>query len=1272
MQDVKAINIDTLETRRIAGGKVGQAGLVRFDAQGTNANFQDPWGICWANSEQTEVFIVDLEYHDVRRVSPGAFALNLDNELDQDGPLESALIARPFGCDTSLDFSDLYVSGSASVRRVSFENQQVTSIIALPSERPIPQPFEIFYDLFATDQYIYTAPYGLYENPTPMQHNTQEQILYRIDIETGEREVIAGGVIGPSDGIGTNARFNWSQAITGDSKMNPTVLYMADHFNHAIRVVDLQSNEVTTLIGQLGNDSYIDGIGTNAILSAPFGLYWDESIESLFISQTSTEGFVYETPFPFIQPESYALQIAAVPTQSPSISPTTISPTTDSPTTTSPTISPSTSPTTGSPLTSSPSTIMPTVTPSTGAPTTRSPSTSSPTTWNPTTMSPTCAPSSAHPTRSPTSQAPTNVAMRRIEDVILRNLLYPVGVTIEVGEDFPPFGPPGDPTDEGSIAQFFVQSLSPNPIQISCRSNDEAVFVLGQSSFILSGEDPTRWTCSQREAMESIYVYEISCNGGSVTNYTGNFEIGSSNCTEQFLSFNGILSPNTAAGYACEFPCYGIPNANSGCGVPGSSKVAIFEVGAGYTRGSFVRTGSMECTATDLEVRETSSPFRLDFSIREKAWPIIESLQVERSTTKFTTGVDGFFVVTISTSRIVVTAFANLKSQGVLGDENGMACPEVSVGEINAEILSCGPNNVTFVAPHHTDVCFGLNLSLNEDCGYQPVRIRNPDGLLGEKTDGGSSTTLKHVATPILSRPQRNAQISKLTNQTAHLVLGMNAFDAIQMLFAREVSVCGRSKVRCRGWDVTNSETRCGNGYKIGYTNTMCAFCANGFYTQLGECVRCPENSESGYAIIVLICLATLLFSIAYASVATSQVVLEGISRTLRKEFLKWLAKDFVIWNMIYIFSNPAPAVATFDHQCRRFTFFTLVLSALVLIHFLRKTVEGHPHLVRGIKTPLNPFYILLWCFSNKLILSGKRTNSNNFVGIKQFLFAFVIMAYAPATFSAFSDGDTTVVWANPSVRCFGQKHSPIFAMGILVVLFHSIWFPLWAYFKLRDIHLLPDSSAKTEILHYKRCFGDDYLPKYHWIFHFQTLLAFILCSTRVYFSEFSDGAQVLKLILNLVATGALASTICGLQPHKCNTKWKFPGQFLVLFLRYFSGHFLFPKIIRPNSKVMSVEAFSAKKSSLPRHITPNLASRDDIAVHEGNICRELTADGSQIQLGNVRALVGDNPDRKIHSLERELLQDTLKSKSSPVQHTKIAGNQIDLHADEQLDIVKV
>jgi len=81
----------------------------------------------------------------------------------------------------------------------------------------------------------------------------------------------------------------------------------------------------------------------------------------------------------------------------------------------------------------------------------------------------------------------------------------------------------------------------------------------------------------------------------------------------------------------------------------------------------------------------------------------------------------------------------------------------------------------------------------------------------------------------------------------------------------------------------------------------MCAFCANGFYTQLGECVRCPENSESGYTIIVLICLATLLFSIAYASVATSQVVLEGISRTLRKEFLKWLAKDFVIWTILLL-----------------------------------------------------------------------------------------------------------------------------------------------------------------------------------------------------------------------------------------------------------------------------------------------------------------------------------------------------------------------------------
>jgi len=380
------------------------------------------------------------------------------------------------------------------------------------------------------------------------------------------------------------------------------------------------------------------------------------------------------------------------------------------------------------------------------------------------------------------------------------------------------------------------------------------------------------------------------------------------------------------------------------------------------------------------------------------------------------------------------------------------------------------------------------------------------------------------------------------------------------------------------------------------------------------------------------------------------------------------------------------------------YTLFTLVFTALILICLLRKA------------------------------------NSNNLAGMKQALFAFVILAYTPATYLAFSvcycipsndeDGDISVMWADPRVRCFGQKHSPVFVMGVLVILFHSVGFPVWAHLKLRRLHRFPDSSRKAEIIHYKRCFGDDYLPKYHWIFHCQTLLTFILCSTRVYLSEFSDKTQVLKLILNLVATGILTSMLCGLQPHKCHTKWKFPGQFLVLLLvalcillefinylhlehdvissvfveacsnlvfglvcfvlfilggsfyflifhtkhkRYFSGNFLFPQIVRLNSKGLSAGASSAKKSSLPSHANRNFASRNGIVVHEGNICRDASAS------------VGDNLDRKFHSLEREpplhpeKNTDLPKSKASPVRITENAGNQIDLQSyDEQFDIVKV
>ena len=102
----------------------------------------------------------------------------------------------------------------------------------------------------------------------------------------------------------------------------------------------------------------------------------------------------------------------AIPSNSPSISPTTISPTTSTPTTSTPTTTapttdfPTTShPTSAAPSTSLPTTASPTTTaPSTSLPSTFAPTTSVPTTAEPTTGAPTTASPSTYP---PTTSVPT-------------------------------------------------------------------------------------------------------------------------------------------------------------------------------------------------------------------------------------------------------------------------------------------------------------------------------------------------------------------------------------------------------------------------------------------------------------------------------------------------------------------------------------------------------------------------------------------------------------------------------------------------------------------------------------------------------------------------------------------------------------------------------------------------------------------------------------------------------------------------------------------------
>jgi len=115
--------------------------------------------------------------------------------------------------------------------------------------------------------------------------------------------------------------------------------------------------------------------------------------------------------------------------------------------------------------------------------------------------------------------------------------------------------------------------------------------------------------------------------GGLVTIYNGTLDT-SIICNEQFLSANGILDPNTAVGYGCEFPCYE-ELGNGYCGDPENSRIAVIEVAALYTVDQAQRVGVVECIATDLSVvGGIPSSFQLDIRIQEKAWPFIREFQI--------------------------------------------------------------------------------------------------------------------------------------------------------------------------------------------------------------------------------------------------------------------------------------------------------------------------------------------------------------------------------------------------------------------------------------------------------------------------------------------------------------------------------------------------------------------------------------------------------------------------------------------------------------------
>lgn len=103
--------------------------------------------------------------------------------------------------------------------------------------------------------------------------DSNNHCIRQIELESGEVSTVAGGVgeVGYADGTGAQARFFIPEGITTDG----TNLYVSDTHNHSIRKIELESGAVSTLAGLSGAPGYLDDQGTKARFSYPKGITTD-------------------------------------------------------------------------------------------------------------------------------------------------------------------------------------------------------------------------------------------------------------------------------------------------------------------------------------------------------------------------------------------------------------------------------------------------------------------------------------------------------------------------------------------------------------------------------------------------------------------------------------------------------------------------------------------------------------------------------------------------------------------------------------------------------------------------------------------------------------------------------------------------------------------------------------------------------------------------------------------------------------------------------------
>lgn len=246
----------------------GSGSIITADSPvGASAAIRSPYGI---TTDGTSLYVADGSNR-IRKIDIATSAVTTlagsGAYSSTDGTGTAASFYKPHGIAISPDKSTLYVtdSGTNVIRKIVIATSAVTTLMG------------------PGFTYTTTIP-GLFKNPNGLGvsadgtklfvADTSGNRILQVNLTSNVNNVInlaGSGIVGSTDATGAQATFRQPNGLV----LSGANVYVTDSGNNLIRQIDVATQVVTTLAGNVVNPADINGIGVSSKFNFPYGITTD-------------------------------------------------------------------------------------------------------------------------------------------------------------------------------------------------------------------------------------------------------------------------------------------------------------------------------------------------------------------------------------------------------------------------------------------------------------------------------------------------------------------------------------------------------------------------------------------------------------------------------------------------------------------------------------------------------------------------------------------------------------------------------------------------------------------------------------------------------------------------------------------------------------------------------------------------------------------------------------------------------------------------------------